>query len=81
MNETNEINFIFQDRLSDEELDQLIDDNKTILEELESLLDRVNHENTKLYLENEIETTKSFISDLEKEERARESYSFLEAMR
>ena len=81
MNENTELNFIFQDRLSDEELDQLIDDNKTILEELESLLDRVNHENTKLYLENEIETTKSFISDLEKEERARESYSFLEAMR
>ena len=57
-------NSLNYDRLSDEELDQLIDDNKTILEELESLLDRVNHENTKLYLENEIETTKSFISDL-----------------
>lgn len=81
MNETRELNFIFDERISDDELDQLIDDNKTILEELESLLDRTNHSNTKGYLENEIKATKSFIIDLERESKLRESYSYIEAMR
>ena len=81
MNETRELNFIFDERISDDELDQLIDDNKTILEELESLLDRTNHSNTKGYLENEIKATKSFIIDLERESKSRESYSYIEAMR
>ena len=81
MNENTELNFIFQDRLSDEELDQLLDDNRTILKDLESLLSRLNHIDSKGYIENEIKATKDFICDLEKEERLRESYSFIEAMR
>lgn len=84
MNDTPDMNFYFQDRLSDFELEQLLNDNKVLIEEFESLLDRVNHENTRLYLEEEIRSIESFLNKVKAEQEERkdnESYSHLEAMR